>query len=269
MKTRLVVLLAVVLLMAGFCWSQERTIVTVGGSYWNANYSYQDEDGHDLYDFGTGNLFGPYLSLSHGKWNFGASMYFGKFPMESSGYSLSTSEFSEDMKRTDLNFTLGYRIHPNINVFGGVKYLAWNYEAEYSNYYDDYLYKTLGTISYKETTSGPMFGGGVGGTIPLGSSGMYLFASAAYLVGTMSSEYEFAGQSSSDDESEDIPTSLVAINAGLGYRFPSGLGINVGYRADLYTVTVKEENYYTGLDIEYENNIGVKGVVATVSYTFK
>jgi len=207
MKNRLVALLVVVLLMAGFCWSQDRTIVTVGASYWNAHYSWQDEDGKDLYEFGTGNLFGPYLSLSHGKWNFGTSMYFGTFPMDNVAELLDVDSQVE-LKRSDLNFTLGYRIHPNINVFGGVKYLSWSYQMEYSGYDWDnyYLSKSLATYTAKTTISGPMFGAGVAGTVPLGSSGLYLFGSVAYLVGTMKSESELDGQST-DNDAEDYPNS--------------------------------------------------------------
>ena len=116
MKNFIVSLMCLVLLVfsVGFAQQDVKTIVTVGGSYWNATYSYQDEDGKVVFDFGTGNLVGPYLSLSHGKWNFGTSMYFGTFPVE------KLTEGDLKVTRSDLNFTLGYRVHPNINVFAGV-----------------------------------------------------------------------------------------------------------------------------------------------------
>jgi hypothetical protein len=175
---------------------ETKTIVTVGGSYWNATYSYQDEDGKDVFEFGTGNLFGPYLSISNGKWNFGTSMYFGSFPVEklAAGNSL-------DVKRSDMNFTVGYRVHPNINVFGGIKYLKWTMSGQYE--YVDYYYS--GLVDYEATESGPMFGAGVGGTVPLGTSGLYAFGSIAYLVGTMKNEYKIGDMSDAEDTRMSLP----------------------------------------------------------------
>ena len=259
MKKILVVLACVALLTFSIAMAQEpvKTIVTVGGSYWNAQYTLQDEDGKELYDFGTGNLFGPYLSLSHGKWNFGASMYFGKFPVEETGLS--------DMSRNDLNFSLGYRVHPNINIFGGVKYLTWTMELEGMNYYGN-------AYTVKNTAKTPMFGAGVGGTVPLGTSGLYAFGSVAYLVGNITTESDVSGLdydvNLSDGSSEDTSAQLVALNLGLGYRFASGLGINLGYRADLYTESTDYKDEF-GDTATAENDFGVKGIVATISYTFK
>ncbi len=257
----LVLALGVMMLFSnGMAQEENKTIVTVGGSYWNATYSYQNEDGKDVYEFGTGNLFGPYLSISNGKWNFGSSMYFGTFPVEKmeAGNNL-------DVKRSDLNFTIGYRVHPNINVFGGVKYLKWTMSGE-MEYWSDYYNSTV--VDYEATESGPMFGAGVGGTVPLGTSGLYAFGSIAYLVGTMKTEVKAGDYTSDENDSQDIASKLAALNLGLGYRFPSGLGVNIGYRADLYTESQDVENYLGGTEtVDY--NLGVKGLVATVSYTFK
>jgi hypothetical protein len=250
MKQLLIIGVVAALLTAGNIFAQEptRTIVTIGGSYWNATYTYQDEDGKDLFKFGTGNLVGPYLSISNGKWNFGSSMYFGSFPVE---------KFNDlTVKRSDLNFNIGYRVHPNINIIGGVKYLSWTLEGTSTDGYYTYNY------SAKE--SGPMFGAGIAGTIPLGSSGLYAFGSAAYLAGTMKNE---STDSYGDPEKTDIPATLVALNLGLGYRFVSGFGLNVGYRADLYTE--KQDVEILTVKHTYEYNLSVKGLVATVSYTFK
>jgi hypothetical protein len=261
MKNILVTFVCLTLLVVSTGFGQEdaKTIVTVGGSYWNATYTYQDEDGKDLYKFGTGNLFGPYLSLSHGKWNFGTSMYFGTFPVD----KITAGDLN--VTRSDLNFTLGYRVHPNINVFAGVKYLSWTLEGTY-DYYDSYY--DLTSISYKATEKGPMFGAGIAGTVPLGSSGLYGFGSLAYLVGTMTTESKDESSSLTHGTSIDTPSKLVALNLGLGYRFPSGLGVNIGYRADLYTESTDVENAL-GKSVTVDNNLGVKGLVATVSYTFR
>ena len=113
-----------------------------------------------------------------------------------------------------------------------------------------------------------MFGAGIAGTVPFGSSGLYGFGSMAYLVGTMTTETQIGSSNLDQDPANDVTSNLVALNLGVGYRFPSGLGVNLGYRADLYTESSDVE---TALNktITVENKLGVKGLVATVSYTFK
>ncbi len=263
MKNILMVSLCAAWLISTAVPAQEtvRTIVTVGGSYWNASYTAQDEDGEDLYDYGTGNLFGPYLSLNRGKWNLGASLYFGKIPVEETNY--------DDMKRTDLNFTVGYRVHPNINLFAGLKYLTWTQEGSF-DWYNQYGY-LVDNYEYEETFKAPLFGAGIGGTLPLGTSGLYAFGSVSYLMG--STAYHVAINSTETDESleedseGDLECGLFTLNLGLGYRFASGMGINLGYRGD---VIEQSGDIETSLyEWEVDNQLGVKGLVVTISYTFK
>ena len=84
------------------------------------------------------------------------------------------------MGRTDVNFTLGYRVHRNVNIFAGAKYLKWSIEME-SSYYG-YTYK------YEVSESGLMYGLGASLVLPLGNSGLYAFGSLAGMFGTLTYE---------------------------------------------------------------------------------
>ncbi len=63
---------------------------------------------------------------------------------------------------------------------------------------------------------------------------------------------------------EDVTAALVAINVGIGYRTAGGLGLNVGYRADLF----KETTEATEFEEEEEPSIRVQGAIVTLSYSF-
>ncbi|HPG39766.1 MAG TPA: outer membrane beta-barrel protein [bacterium] len=272
-KNQLVISI-ILMLLATVVFAQERTIVTVGGSWWNAAYSYEDEDGNKLADIGSGNSVGPYISINHGKVNFGASLLFGSFPVEE--YNVGLEEVNEevDMSRNDLNFTLGYRVHRYINIFLGVKYLKWSTEMNIEDYpldagYDNWgypLYEMV-DISYEDAVSGPLYGLGVSAVVPIGSEGLYLFGSLAGMGGTLTNETTFEAQGRTNTtDNGDLSTTLATINLGLGYRFDGGLGINAGYRADLFTLTSEYE--ILGETIENDVNIGVKGLIVTASYSF-
>ncbi len=260
------VLLILVIFVSSSLFAQTRTIVTLGGSWWNAAYTMEDQDGEKLGDIGSGNNFGPYMSVNHGKVNFGLSVLVGKFPInEYGGYSLEGTGVEADMGRTDVNFTLGYRIHRNVNIFAGVKYLKWSMDMEYKNEYYDYSYK------YEISESGPMYGLGLSLVLPLGNSGLYAFGSLAGMGGTLTYEEKeddssLSKTSSEDDSENDISAVLVALNVGLGYRFPSGLGINAGYRADLFSEQYDEPVIID--EKEVEPRIKVAGFMATISYSF-
>ncbi len=237
----------------------QNTIVTLGGSWWNAAYSSEDEDGEKIADIGNGNNFGPYISINHGKVNFGASLLWGTFPiddMQVLGEELGQGE-SFDMSRNDMNFTLGYRIHRYINIFVGAKYLNLGWDYSFEDYYG-------GSTSIEYDESGMLYGLGLSGVIPLGSEGLYLFGSLAGMGGSMTPEYTYTSDNYSEsEEDEDISAALAAINLGVGYRFPSGFGINAGYRADLFTETFEDMD-----GEEYQENIRVQGLIVTASYSF-
>ena len=237
----------ILLLLAGMTFAQNTTF-TVGGSWWNSKYDLvSTEDTNDKMEMGTGAMIGPYLSINNGKVNLGASLLMGTFDVSEGFWD------GAELKRNDLNFTLGYRIISssalNMNLFLGGKYLKFNVTGE-ASYVDEYYYEY--TYDVDITQSGTMFGGGLSLMVPFGSSNLYGYGSLAYLTGTMTVEDNTTGESAENDEA----TNLVAMNAGLGYRFPGGFGVNAGYRADVF-----------GSDAaDYVDRLA--GLILTASYTF-
>lgn len=257
MVKRVGVVLVVLIFTATFLFAQSKTNVTIGGSIWNSKYTMLDEDGKEVLDLGTGSNFGPYLSISSGKLNLGASFLAGKYKVE----DLEGLELT----RNDLNVTIGYRVVSSrtfgLNLFGGVKYLKWNLSGKQTMYEWEYDWTTgeYNWVDYEgeidNTMSGTLYGGGISAVIPFGSSGVYAYGSLAALTGEMKLE--------ADDEDLDVEengganTSLIALNAGIGYRFASGLGINAGYRGD----------FFGAEDSDYIDRL--QGFIATLSYTFQ
>ncbi len=271
-KIQLIFLTIFTLLIAQSVFAQTRTVVTLGGSWWNAAYTYEDEDGKELAEIGNGNSFGPYISINHGKVNFGASLLFGTFPVDAYDMGFGENFFDTDinMSRNDLNFTLGYRVHRNINVFAGAKYLKWAINMDMTNipietgtdFWGDPVYDYV-DVSVEASEGGMMYGIGISGVVPLGSGGLYAFGSIAGMGGTLKNETTLSGMGKTETSDEgDVSATLAAINLGLGYRFPSGFGINAGYRADLFSEELKDSDQNT------QPRIRVEGLIVTASYSF-
>ncbi len=270
-KKNLYILSVAMMLLATMVFAQERTIVTIGGTWWNAAYSIETEDGDKVADIGSGNSIGPNISINHGKVNLGASLLFGTFPVESYIGGYDNFENKVDMSRSDLNFTLGYRISRIFNIFVGAKYMKWAMDIDDytglagndewgNNYYQHYDNVEL-------SESGMMYGLGVSAVFPIGAEGLYAFGSLAGMGGTLTYKTEIENQGESRSaELGDVSSSLAAINLGIGYRFPSGLGINAGYRADLFSEEVDEDDSWS--NSEDNNSIRVQGLIITASYSF-
>ena len=272
-RKQLIILMIFTLLIGSSVFAQNRTVVTLGGSWWNAAYTYEDEDGEELAEIGNGNSFGPYISINHGKINFGASLLFGTFPVDA--YNLGLEVFDIELKdvnmsRNDLNFTLGYRVHRNINLFVGGKYLKWAINMDMNVPVETGEYDFWGNpitqnidMSGEWSEGGMIYGFGVSAVLPLGTGGMYAFGSLAGMAGTLTNEITVEGMGISETSDEgDVSASLAAINLGLGYRFPSGLGINAGYRADLFTEELEDS------EEDSQPRIRVQGLIVTASYSF-
>ena len=113
-----------------------------------------------------------------------------------------------------------------------------------------------------------MAGIGVAGVLPFGQSPLYGYASLAGMAGTLTNKLEYDGRfdvlSGSTEEKSDVSSSLAAFTIGIGYNAPSGLGVSLGYRADLF-----DENAENNTSSDEENyNVYVQGINLTVSYTF-
>jgi hypothetical protein len=260
----LVAFLLVFSLSATF--GQEKTNITLGGSYWNAAYTWEDENGNKINDIGTGNMFGPYATISHGKWNFGLSLLWGSFPVD----KLAESEVADiNMSRGDFNLTIGYRVHPYINIFVGSKFLNWSLDASYTatilqgyDFFGTPIYESR-NVKAKISEKGVLYGLGISGVVPFGTSGWYGFASLAGMGGTLTDETTYEGLTEFADfqnVKSDISAALAALNLGIGYRMPSGFGINAGYRADLFSEDAQ--------DSQDNPRIHVQGLILTASYSF-
>lgn len=232
-------------------FAQTKTLVTAGASWWNAQYDIVNKDGDQIYDIGSTSMFGPYLSISHDKLNFGASMFWGTVAIKDME--------GVDLKRADLNFTIGYRIVNtsafNMNLFAGIKYLNWKMTGtesvlQWDPYFLEYYWAEQ---DVERTNNGTMFGGGISAVIPFGTSRMYAYGSIAGLGGTLTYE----DKSSLVASGTEASVSLASLNAGVGYRFPSGLGINGGYRGD----------FFGSEDSDLVDRL--QGFNLTVSYTFQ
>jgi len=271
-KKQFILLMVFTLLIANIVFAQTRTVVTLGGSWWNAAYTYEDEDGEELAEIGNGNSFGPYISINRGKINFGASLLFGTFPVDAFdlGFIEDIVETDINMSRNDLNFNMGYRVHRNINVFIGAKSLKWAINLDMNDipvetgkdFWGDPIYDFV-DASVELSEGGMLYGVGISGVVPLGSGGMYAFGSIAGMAGTLTSEttLEVMGEKESE-EGDDVSATLAAINLGLGYRFPSGFGVNVGYRADLFAEELEDS------EEDSQPRIRVQGLIVTASYSF-
>ncbi len=278
MKYSQLVCFVCVILLSAHVFAQEKTIVTIGGSYWNAAYTWEDDDGDAISEIDPGNNFGPYLSVNRGKLNFGVSYMTGKYPITSITQDGEKVELDNEvtMTRGDLNVTVGYRAHRLVNLFVGLKHLNWNFESEYTgsdyDYYDYYNYYDYGTPStydykVKSIRSGMLFGAGISGVVPLGQSGLYAFGSIGYLGGSLTQKYKVSGLpfEIDNEEEQDVATGLAALNIGLGYRWANGVGINVGYRGDYIVQTIEGE----GMSEDVQDNTRVQGLNVTLSYSIR
>jgi hypothetical protein len=260
-KSTFVITMCFLMVMATALLAQNKTIVTVGGSYWNAGYTWEDDKGNQLAKLDPGNNFGPYLSISRNKWNMGLSYMTGKYPIKQSDVGGQIVSMNVDMTRGDLNFTVGYRVHPMVNIFAGVKHLRWSLKYS-ASILDQWL--TTQDYSIEDVFSGPLFGGGASITIPFGTGGLYGFGSLAALGGTIKETYKGYDYLGDPQKSEaDYSTALAALNLGVGFRFPSGFGITGGWRGDYIT----QQPADTATNVK--ENVRVQGVILTVSYSFK
>ena len=107
---------------------QAQTAVTIGGHYW---YAQPDVKGGTFgnVEASPGNMFGPYLNLRVGKLALGTSMFFGTF-----NYDYKDLGFEFDLKRTDLNFSVGYSVARRITIFGAVKSLSITGDEDVESY---------------------------------------------------------------------------------------------------------------------------------------
>jgi hypothetical protein len=259
-----IVSIIIIFMFTGFCFAQGKPAITIGASYWRAALDYQESGDMNL-DIDPGNMYGPYLNLRFGKITIGSSIFLGGFkfnygdylmPVTVNGYSYDAygdmyvaviSDYAPTVKRTDINFSLGYNLTRRISIFGAYKSMKLKRDEETytGNIYTwDYIYDIYYDEGQGEITTesfeikGGYYGGGLSLLLPFVNSPLFAFGSAAYLA-------------ANDKDNTDI----TAFTAGLGYYSKSGLTIMAGYRADL-----------SG---EGEGQEKINGFMATMAYTVR
>lgn len=222
-------------LAAGIGFAQSRTTITVGANYWYAAPDYKGWSFKGI-DVGPGNMFGPYISLRAGRVTLGSSLFFGSFQWKSGLYEGVHRRLDLEVKRNDLNFSVGYIVFRNLNVFGALKSVSLKGEKTFA-FLEDYA------LEYK----GTLYGGGFSSAVRFHRSPLFIFWSAAYLQGTM--------KKTERGNERSIDTQITSLTIGLGFQIPSGLALLVGYRADLGSRDAAETK--------------VQGPLATLAYTIR
>ncbi len=256
--------IVIILMFTGACFAQGKPAITIGGSYWLAALDYKESSDMNI-DIDPGNMYGPYLNLRLGKITIGSSIFLGGFkfnygnyimPVTVGGYSYDAygdmyvaeiTDYTPTVKRTDINFSLGYNLTRRISIFGAYKSMKLSRDEEtytgdiytWDYIYDIYYYEGQGDITTESfELKGSYYGGGISLLLPFVNSPLFGFGSAAYLI-------------ANDENNSDI----TAVTAGLGYYSKSGLSIMAGYRADL-----------SG---EGEGQEKINGFMATIAYTVR
>ena len=242
MKGKVIAIVLCVLgLVAGSVFAQSSTVFSIGASYWRAALEYDQralaEEFGDM-SIDPGNLFGPYLNIRMGKLVLGGSMFVGSFNVDY-GSLLEDYGVTSDMKikRTDLNFSVGYSLARNLTLFGAYKDMTYKTEGTFT--YQDSWSGTSQTITEEDEQKGSFVGGGLSLILPFSGSPLFAYGSAAYLA-------------ANNDDWADITT----VTLGLGVSLQSNLSAMVGYRVDAMGDNQKDQEK-------------IKGVTATLAYTIR
>ncbi len=226
--------------------------ITIGGNYWNANLALPE----DIYQGITAdpsNMVGPYLNMRFGNWLLGGSLFFGTFALHSGD---AGTGFDMDIKRNDQNFSFGYSLFKNLNVFAALKSVSYSADENMTtSYYDPYWGYQQGEGRVEMDNTGKLVGGGISSVVPFSKSPFFLYGSVAYLTGKMDYSYTMSlGGTIADLVSEKVNANLVSWGVGIGIQTASGISILIGYRMDNDSVEEAGEEQISGL-------------TATVAYT--
>ena len=271
MKSRnwLIVVLAVCVLSAPMVVTGQ-TAITLGGNFWNASRD-MSGDYYEGLESESSSMFGPYLNLRMGNIIIGGSMFLGTFTESSEDNDV----YEVDMKRKDINLSIGLSLSRNVNVFFAMKKLTGEgttdveipyYHFYYGWYYIYYWVDMLeGEVEYKE--DGTLYGGGLSGVIPFSQSSFFIYWSGAYLSGTrtFTTTYSIQGVDDPEPTEFDPKTTLFAYSVGVGYQISPTLSLLVGYRSD----SISSEWEPEGWDETVDAKDKYSGISATLAYTIR
>jgi len=238
----------VCLIVAGSVFAQG-TIVTIGGSYWRGMVKGQTTISDESK---AGNLFGPYINLRFDKVTLGGSWFFGK-------WDFGTANNTYELKRSDLNLSLGYSLSNNFTLFGAYKILKLTAKFDEEDYWTGAT-----TTEEQEVWNVPYFGGGASLTFPFQNSPLFLFGSAAYLV---HAKDEMTIKYLSQDYKTKVDDNITSFTVGLGARLDSGVSILAGYRADVHKAKNNDDEGAASLG--GSEGLKINGLFATIAFTFR
>lgn len=243
---------------------QSQTEVTFGAHYWLSGVDYNAFNNDD-FNVKMGHLYGPYINLQYGKLLFRSSIFLGNltfdygdktsfFDKANNGLKIhpESEPFSFDMKRTDLNFSLGYFLAPRLSINLAVKSISYITDSDLS-LIDT---KEIVDAKYSFEHRGFLYGGGISGKMVFPRLPLFIFWSALYLTGDITVEDAVTVQDQPfSDSKNEYSTETTEVSIGIGYRTPWNFQVMAGYRTDL-----------SGGDLGEER---IHGLVAALIYTLR
>ena len=209
----LLVLLCLLILSSAL-FSQPKVLPYLGGNIGLTKFNWKNDDANKIVNAGTGFILKPFINLPYQKFNFGLSVYWSYYPINSSiilsdiyrqFYWYELSEHVKDniepggdglnIKSSDIkmhfsnfNFIVGYQYNPFINFFLSVKYNNWIIDGDF--FYLEYnigrnRYGEIANLYFKRTERGMSYGGGIFGFIPFDVNHWYGFSSLSFLTGSL------------------------------------------------------------------------------------
>ncbi|MDM7925454.1 MAG: hypothetical protein QUS35_05505 [bacterium] len=231
MKVRsLIAAVLLCLVIAGPSLGQGRSVLTLGANYWKADWNFEGiEPGH---------MFGPYVNLRSGRLTLGGSLFIGTFkPTE--------DEVDMELKRNDLNLSVGYNLGRYFNVFGAYKNTKYTLKGTMMDYvYDPWLDEyTVDEIEVDEEEKCAYLGGGASIVFPFNRSPLFLYGSGAFLAAQ-----------------EEDWTDITTITMGVGYKASPQVTLMVGFRSDMYGEVE---------DSDSDEKEKMQGITASLAYTLR
>lgn len=239
MKVRsLIAAVLLCLAVAGPALGQGRSVLTLGANYWKADWNIEG--------IKPGHMFGPYVNLRSGKLTLGGSLFTGSYKPDE-----AENVFGDDMnlKRTDLNLSIGYNLGRYFNVFGAFKNTRYTLKGTMQTLVYDMWTETwlLEDVDVDEEFKCSYLGGGGSLVFPITNSPLFLYGSGAYLA-------------AQEDDWADITT----LTFGVGFKVSPQVTLMAGFRSDVY-------GEIEGSDLEDDGaeKEKMQGFTASLAYTLR
>jgi hypothetical protein len=234
MKGRFVSAAVLMFLVVSGIASGKGSVVTFGANYWRAQWNIEGIE--------PGNMFGPYVNLRSGRLTLGGSFFTGQFKPDE-----SKDIFGSDMelKRNDLNLSVGYNLGRYFNVFGAYKNTKYTLKGTMQQFvYDAWMDEWyLDQVEVDQEQKCAYLGGGASIVFPFNRSPLFLYGSGAFLAAQ-----------------EKDWTDITTVTLGAGYKASPQITLMVGLRSDMYG---KVE------DSDSDESEKIQGITASLAYTLR